>query len=111
MWLVWKENFTKICDKHAPIKRRKIRNKSNPWITEQLLHEKRHRNYLKQKACKTGNLNDWENYKHTRNNYNKLIKNTIKSHFSNIQNNKGNLKKTWKSINQCLNRNPKSNNF
>jgi hypothetical protein len=30
MWLVWKENFTKICDKHAPIKRRKIRNKSNP---------------------------------------------------------------------------------
>ena len=42
MWLVWKENFTKICDKHAPIKRRKIRNKSNPWITEQLLHEKRH---------------------------------------------------------------------
>ncbi len=50
----------KICDKHAPIKRRKIRNKSNPWITEQLLHEKRHKNYLKQKACKTGNLNDWD---------------------------------------------------
>jgi hypothetical protein len=74
MWLVWKENFTKIGDKHAPIKRRKIRYKSNPWITEQLLHEKRHKNYLKQKACKTGNLNDWENYKHTRNNYNKLIK-------------------------------------
>ena len=60
----------KICDKHVPIKRRKIRNKSNPWITEQLLHEKRHKNYLMQKACKTGNLNDLENYKHTRNNYN-----------------------------------------
>ena len=30
-------------------------------------------------------------------------------YFSNdIQNNKGNLKKTWKSINQCLNRNPNS---
>ncbi len=40
MWLVWKENFTKICDKHAPIKRRKIRNKSNPWITEQLYVKK-----------------------------------------------------------------------
>ena len=48
MRLVWKENFTKICDKHAPIKRRKIRNKSNPWITEQVLHEKGHKNYLKQ---------------------------------------------------------------
>ncbi|CAB4026735.1 Hypothetical predicted protein [Paramuricea clavata] len=40
-WLVWKENFTKICDKHAPIKRRKVRKQSNPWITEQLFHEKR----------------------------------------------------------------------
>jgi hypothetical protein len=50
MWLCLEENFTKICDKHAPIKRRKIRNQSNPWITEQLLHEKRHKNYLKQKA-------------------------------------------------------------
>ena len=109
MWNIWKENFMNICDKHAPIKRRKIRNKSNPWITKQLLLEKRHKKYLKKKACKTGNLNDWVNYKHTRNNYNKLIKNTIKSHFSNdIQNNKGNLKQTWKSINQCLNRNPKS---
>jgi hypothetical protein len=48
-------------------------------------------------------LNDWENYKHTRNNYNKLIKNTIKAHFSNdIQNNKGNLKKTWKSISSIV---------
>ena len=94
MWTIWKENFMNICDKHAPIKRRKIRNKSNPWITKQLLLEKRHKNYLKQKACKTDNLNDWVNYKHTRNNYNKLMKNTIKSHFSNdIQNNKGNLKK------------------
>ena len=30
-------------------------------------------------------------------------------HYSNdIENNKGNLRKTWKSIDQCLNRNPKS---
>ena len=43
---VWKENLTKIYEKHAPIKRRKIRNQSNPWITEQLLHEKRHKNDL-----------------------------------------------------------------
>ena len=50
-------------------------------------------------------MNDWENYKHARNNYNKLIKTTIKSHFSNdIQNNKGNLKKTWKRKNQFANK-------
>ena len=58
MWLVWKENFAKICDKHAPIKKRIIQNKSNPWITDQLSYEKRHKNYLKQKACKSGNVYD-----------------------------------------------------
>lgn len=67
----------------------------------------RHKNYLKQKACKTGNLNDWERYKHTRNNYNKLMKDTIKIYYSNdIQISKENLKKTWKSNNQCLTGNP-----
>ena len=58
MWFAWKENFAIICDKNAPIERRKIRKKSNPWITDQLLHEKRHKNYLKQKACKSGNVYD-----------------------------------------------------
>ena len=62
-----------ICDKHAPIKRRKIQNKSNPCIAKQLLLEKKHKNYLKKKACKSGNLNNWVNYKHTRNNYNKVL--------------------------------------
>ena len=81
MWFAWKENFAIICDKHAPIERRKIRKKSNPSITDQLLHEKRHKNYLKQKACKSGNVYDWQNYKITRNSYNKLIKHTMKRHF------------------------------
>ena len=109
MWTVWKENFTRICDKHAPKKRRKVCNKSNVGSMISFYMKKRHKNYLKQKAYKTGNLEDWENYRHARNNYNKLIKNTIKSHYSNDnENNKGNLKKTWKSINQYQNRNPKS---
>jgi hypothetical protein len=69
MWLVWKEHFAKICDKHAPIKSRKILYEIYlilALMTEQLLHEISHiKNYLKQKACKTGNWNYWENYKHT----------------------------------------------
>ena len=77
MWTVWKENFTRICDKHAPKISRKVRNKSNPWINNELLHEKKHKNYLKQKVCKTSNLEDLENYKHARNNYNKPVKNRV----------------------------------
>ena len=74
-------------------KSHEARNKLNPMINNQLLHEKRHKYYLKQKAHKTGNLEDWTKYKQARNKYNKLIKNTIKSHYSNdTENNKENLK-------------------
>ena len=82
MWTVWKENFTRIAINMLQ-KSRKVCNKSNPWINDQLLHEKRHKNYLKQKACKTGNLEDWENCKHARNDNNRLIrirKNHIRGH-------------------------------
>ena len=96
MWTVWKENFK--C-KLLPLlainmlqKSRKVWNKLNPRINDQLLHEKRHKNYLE----------DWENCKHARNDYNRLTvlyKNTKKSYYSNdIENNKGNLKKPKKAL-------------
>ena len=68
MWSVWKENFTRICDKHAPKKVVK-------YVTNQILG-----------SMINFYMKNWQfrgpgNYKHARNNYNKLIKNTIKRHW------------------------------
>ena len=48
MWLVWKDKFTKIIDKHAPLKTRKIGKNRTPWMTNEILLNKRHKNLLKE---------------------------------------------------------------
>ena len=65
------------------------------------------KNILKRKACKTNTRNHWKSYKVVKNQYNRLIKNTIKPYYTEeIRNNKGNLKHTWKTINQLINKQP-----
>ena len=44
MWLVWKDRFTEIIDRHAPIKTRKIGKKRTSWITKEILLKKRQKN-------------------------------------------------------------------
>jgi hypothetical protein len=90
MWYIWKNKFTEIIDKHAPLKTRKIGKKRTPWITKQVLHSKR-------------NENDWQIFKSARNSYNKLIKSSIRHHYSvEIRDNQGNTKNMWKTFNNLI---------
>jgi hypothetical protein len=57
-WLIWKSNFTKIIDKHAPLKKRRLGKTRAPWINKNLLTNKWRKNNLKRKACKTNNPSD-----------------------------------------------------
>jgi hypothetical protein len=55
-------------------------------------------------------MNDWSDYRHARNCYNNLVKDTIRCHFQNkLHNNQGDLKKTWKTINELINKSKKEN--
>jgi hypothetical protein len=57
-----------------------------------------------------GRKTDWSDYRHARNRYNKLVKDTIRSHFQNkLHNNQGDLKKTWKRTNELINKSRKEN--
>ena len=33
MWLLWKQSFLYVANKHAPLKLKRVRNKKSPWIT------------------------------------------------------------------------------
>ena len=66
MWLVWKDRFTEIIDRHAPIITRKIGKKRTPWITKEILLKKRQKNPLKKKACKSKSESDWQVFKSPR---------------------------------------------
>ena len=100
----------RVINKYAPIKKRsKVGKRNNPWITNQLLKEKRRENYLKRKACKTNTVFDWENYKQVRNCYNRLVKSSIRTYYSSeLNNRKGNIKSTWNTINHLIGKHPKS---
>ena len=92
---------------HAPLKKRRLGKAKTPWINKNLLVGKWQKNILKRKACKTNTPNHWKSYKVVKNQYNRLIKNTIKSYYTEeIRNNKGNLKHTWKTINQLISKQP-----
>ena len=49
MWETWKNVFTSIADKHAPLRTRKVRTKHTPWLTNEVKKQINHRDYLKQK--------------------------------------------------------------
>ena len=71
MWYIWKNKFSAIIDKHAPLKTRKIGKKRTPWITRQVLLSKRNKNLLKKKALKSKDENDWLTFKSAINSHKK----------------------------------------
>ena len=56
------------------------------------------------------NPRDWLNFKFARNFHNKLVKSTIRQYYcSEIKNNHGDMKGTWKTINKIIHNSNKSN--
>ena len=35
-WLVWKDLFLSVSDKHAPLRRKRVQDKQAPWLTAEL---------------------------------------------------------------------------
>ena len=46
-WEKWKELFVSVVDKHAPLKRSRIRNKRSPWLLSDIISLIRKRDFLK----------------------------------------------------------------
>ena len=69
-WNSWKQAFTQICDRQAPIITTRVRNIHNPWVTNEIIKVMYKRDYAHKKAqqAKTDN-NLWEEYKRLRKYY------------------------------------------
>ena len=102
-WISWKNKFLETVNMHAPLKRRKVSNKQIPWLTNDLFLKRREKIYLKRKAVLSKSMTDWSAYRNARNRYNKLVKDTIRSYYqTKLHNTQGDLKKTWKTINEFI---------
>ena len=84
-----KPNFLQIVDKHAPIRTKRVKSKSCPWITADLKERMHNRDTLKIKAIKSNDPHDWANFKRMRNKVNTEIKTAKKVFYNNkfIENN------------------------
>ena len=108
LWNDFKTKFLSVADKHAPIRQRRVRSEYKPWLTNEIKQMSYHRDYLKKQSIKLRSANYDEAYKRRKNKLNSLIKETKHEYFRNKLSNAENSKESWQTINELLNKRPKS---
>jgi len=75
-WDLWYQMFLSIADKHAPLKKRRVKGSNCSWITPDLKKKKQmfERDRLKKIASKSSSQTNWANYTYTKNQVNYAIK-------------------------------------
>ena len=95
----FKEAVFSIFNKHAPIKRKYVRANEAPFMTKELHKGIMKRLRLRNKFLKNKDEINRNNYKVQRNYWKKLLKNTKKQYFSNLNNSKMTSNRTfWKAV-------------
>lgn len=112
MWSLWKHTFLHVVDKHAPPKLKRVRNKKSPWITTAVRNLIINKTRLKKIAIRSNNPEDWTTYKKARNTANNEIRKAKATYYqTHFKENSGNSRETWKTINQVMSRNVRTNNI
>ena len=110
MWNVWKLLFTSVANKYAPLKTKRVRHKVSPWLTPDLKGMIIKRNHLKKKAVRSGDSNDWSEYRRVRNKTNSKLRDTKAAYYHReIKKNSGNVREIWKTINDLMSQKRNSN--
>ena len=109
MWDVWKSLSLEVVNRHATMRKRKLKSESSPWITSELRQTMRKHDFLRKQTVKQNSHQAWNDYTKARNEVNASIR-VARANFFNdsIKKHSGNLKETWKVINSSLGRKPKT---
>ena len=102
--------FLDIADNHAPLKKKRVKGISSPWITPELKRLMFQRDKLKKIASSFPTDGNWTSYKHLKNKVNYEIKNAKMNYYNAFFKDNGrNIKNTWKGINRLIGNEPKFN--
>ena len=74
MWDVWKSLSLEVVNRHATMRKRKVKSESSPWITAELRRKMRKRDFLKNQAVKQNSHQAWNDYTKARNEVNASIR-------------------------------------
>ena len=101
-WSIWKNEFLKICNFHAPLKLCRVKRTSGPWVTDKILELIYHRNFLHKKANCSKNKNDYIIYKKVRNCVISEVKKANKSFYTKAIKTSKSSHDIWKALKTVL---------
>ena len=102
-WSIWHSTFMSIINHHAPMKCKRIRGNSLPWLDGEIIQLMRQRDRAHKIAKCSGSQNNWDVYKKLRNSVTDQIRCKKSEHFiSTIEENKGNSSVMWKKLKDVL---------
>jgi hypothetical protein len=102
-WNSFKETFLNQCDKHAPIKVQRLKNRMNPWINRCIIKMMYKRDFVKAKADRLNDARLYQEYKELRNLINVSIRREKKKYFeSEFYKCQNNVKHKAKLINKIM---------
>ena len=105
----WSNLFSSVIEKHAPVQEMRVSGKYCPWVNADLRALIKSRDKLKLAACKNKSTIVMSSYRHLRNKVNSLNTKLKRQYFATrVSKFKGNMKETWKTTNQLLNKRSKS---
>ena len=112
MWLLWKNLYTDILNKHAPIINIRLKGSTLPYMTNDLKSMIHQRDYLKAKAVKTGSIYLYQAFPQIRRRVYSLLKRLRKDYYAKkLDETKGDMKKTWKILKNAMNQDIKANSI
>ena len=104
--LTWNKLFTEVADSHAPLKRRRVKGTTAPWMNNKIAEAMRDRNYHLRKAQKSNSTYHWGMYRKLRNFVNREIKSSKSNYYCNlIEESKGDSSMVWKAVNDAFSSN------
>ena len=103
MWILWKNFFLDILNKHAPIINIQVKGNKIPYVTSELKNMIRQRDYLKAKANKTGSHILRQAYNQIRAKVNqKMYLLRINYYGNKIEQHKDDRKTAWKILKSAI---------
>ena len=101
----WDKLFTDVANRHAPIRKLRMKGRHAPWMTTNLSDAMPDRDYHRRNAVKSNSEYQWKLYKQGKISVNKLIKKYKSDYYNDLINkNKGDYNAPWKTINEITSR-------
>lgn len=111
MWIEWKNEFMRICDKHAPFKEIRVKERYNPWITSDIIKQMYKRDYISEKANLANDPDMEREYRMLRNNVTNMIEQSKADYFDNVAIKHSNDPKgLWKEVHKIAGKDKHVNN-